>query len=283
MKRVVTTLAVGTLIAAGVFLTAVGGAPIAAGAPTELPQVTIAMDGSSITVGGTLQSGAVDIVMNVTNESSGEALLVRLNPGVTPDELYQFLASPAAGDPNNVGDLGAIAFDGGSVAQDSSSDVDTTLEAAEYAALDENGNDPSTFPHTAFTVAQASQPATLPTPDATVKAIDFGFRGARSIGRGQIVRFENDGWVVHMIAALRVKNGSDARELVAALRTGDDRTARHLVTGFVSFLAPVSHGTVEQFAVHAKPGIYVLACFMDTQDGREHTLLGMERVFHVTR
>jgi hypothetical protein len=35
--------------------------------------------------------------------------------------------------------------------------------------------------------------------------------------------------------------------------------------------------------VNVRPGFWVLACFMDTQDGREHTRLGMERVIHITK
>ena len=35
--------------------------------------------------------------------------------------------------------------------------------------------------------------------------------------------------------------------------------------------------------VQAKPGIYVLACFMDTQDGREHTRLGMLRTIRIAK
>jgi hypothetical protein len=35
--------------------------------------------------------------------------------------------------------------------------------------------------------------------------------------------------------------------------------------------------------LHAKPGYYVEACFMDTQDHREHTRLGMERPVRVAK
>jgi hypothetical protein len=31
------------------------------------------------------------------------------------------------------------------------------------------------------------------------------------------------------------------------------------------------------------PGYWVIACFMDTQDGREHTSLGMEKVIHILK
>ncbi|HME05212.1 MAG TPA: hypothetical protein VKG38_19470 [Solirubrobacteraceae bacterium] len=32
-----------------------------------------------------------------------------------------------------------------------------------------------------------------------------------------------------------------------------------------------------------QPGWYVEACFMETQDGRDHTLLGMERIIRITK
>jgi hypothetical protein len=35
--------------------------------------------------------------------------------------------------------------------------------------------------------------------------------------------------------------------------------------------------------VTARPGIYVLVCFMDTQDHREHTRLGMERTIQIVK
>jgi hypothetical protein len=35
--------------------------------------------------------------------------------------------------------------------------------------------------------------------------------------------------------------------------------------------------------LHAKPGYYVEVCHMDTQDGREHTRLGMERLIRVVK
>jgi hypothetical protein len=42
----------------------------------------------------------------------------------------------------------------------------------------------------------------------------------------------------------------------------------------VTFLGTSSPGAMQQEVVTAKPGMYVLACFMTTQDGREHKRLG---------
>ena len=39
----------------------------------------------------------------------------------------------------------------------------------------------------------------------------------------------------------------------------------------------------QQETITAKPGAYVQVCFMSTQDGRSHSMLGMERVLKITK
>jgi hypothetical protein len=51
----------------------------------------------------------------------------------------------------------------------------------------------------------------------------------------------------------------------------------------VSFTGPLSSGALQQETITAKPGIYVEVCFMETQDGRAHTQLGMERIIKITK
>jgi hypothetical protein len=281
VKRII-TLAAGAIVATvGALLTITGGLTTAIGSAqtSGLPTVTIAMDGKSITVGGTLQSGAVDIASTNTTKKAGEPLLVRLNPGVTPDQVYAFLSSKAAKDPNNASRFGSIVFD--SSAPRGTSDVQTSLQPGQYVALDARGNHPAKFPHTAFSIAQAAQPAALPTPKATVKAIEFDFRAPHKLHSGELVRFENGGFLVHMIDAIRAKDQNAAKQLAKFLREGKTGKAFHLAQGDTFFLGPASTGAVQQEAVKAKPGVYVLACFMDTQDGREHTQLGMERIIRI--
>jgi hypothetical protein len=48
------------------------------------------------------------------------------------------------------------------------------------------------------------------------------------------------------------------------------------------FAGPMSHGGIQQLVLHVHKGYWVLACFMDTQDGREHTTLGMEKVIRIS-
>jgi hypothetical protein len=246
-----------------------------------LPQLTLGMNGSSINVGGALQSGAVDVVSTTTNERQANPTLVRLNPGVTPEQLLAFVNSPASRQTDNVSRFGSIVFS--AEADKGVSHVQTTLQPGTYVAIDTTGDNPAKFPHTSFTISQASQPATLPTPKETIKGIDFGFRGPRTLHDGDPVRFENDGFVVHMIVATHARNKAAAAQIVKLLKAGKDRKVPKLAVGGATFQNPVSTGAVQQITVNAKPGYWVLECFMDTQDGREHTQLGMERIEHIVR
>jgi hypothetical protein len=120
-------------------------------------------------------------------------------------------------------------------------------------------------------------------PQARMSSIEFGFRGPGTLHNGDLVRFGNDGFVVHMIVAARGASLAGAQKIAKLLKEGKERQAQRLVTGFTTFFDILTHGAFQQQVIHVRPGFWVLACFMDTQDGREHTRLGMERVIHITR
>jgi hypothetical protein len=280
MKRAISTGTAGIVAALGVFFAVAGGLSSAQVAPS-LPTITVALTGSSISVGGALQSGAVDIRSTTTVVKDAEPTFVRLNPGVTVAQALAFAATPAAADLNNVTrKLGAVVFDAD--APQGTSDVQTTLQPGDYLALDTQGSNPAKFPYTEFTITQAAAPATLPAPAATVTSIDFGFRGPTTLHTGELVRFQNDGFVSHMIVAVKVKNVATARKAMALLRAGS-RAAQRLALGFASFLGPVSPGYGQQLVVRAAPGVYVLVCFEDTQDHRGHAQIGMVRLIRILK
>jgi len=283
VKRIVPLGAIATVATAGTFLAIAGGTVAASPtrAPSTLPTISIALTGTTITVGGALQSGAVNIQMTTTNERSAEATLVMLNPGVTVEQAIAYAATPAAEDLNNVTrHIGPVVFE--TSAPRGTSNAETTLQPGNYLALDTAGNNPAKFPLAAFTVAATAAPAALPAA-TTVRAIEFGFVAPRTLHRGQVVRFQNAGFVAHMIVGLRARNLTGARLLQKALRTGNGKAVSRLAAGFTGFQGPVSPGGTQQQTVTAAPGFYVLACFLDTQDKREHVRLGMTRVIRVLR
>lgn len=282
MNRAVSSITAVIVVAGASVLALTGGIPGASGATasSSLPTMSIAMDGTSIAIGGSLESGAVNIVSTTTHEAQAMPTLVRLKPGASFEQAFAATAAHH-GDPNYLQPYGSIVFS--AAADKGTSSAQTLLQPGDYVALDTAGNDPAKWPHMAFTITQAGTPAALPTPQATVRAIEFGFRGPSTLHNGELVRFQNDGFVVHMIAGIGVKDAKTARTMTALLEAGKDAKAQRLASGYVSFAGPLSQGGLQQQTVHAKPGLYVLACFMDDQDRREHTRIGMVRTIRILK
>ena len=260
-----------------------GGAGAAGGAGS-LPTLNIALTGTTgVSVSGSEVSGAVNVVSTFSGKapsgpnSNGPTWgLIRLNPGVT--------ALQAAGAvQSHHGDLNALTPYGSLFADDSApGTAQTVLTPGNWVALNLTGNgNPGLAP---FTVTQSSSPAALPNAAATQTAIEFGFRGPTVLHDGTIVCAQNGGYLVHMIIGFGVKNAATGRQVMALLRAGKDGKAQKLANRqFLALAGPISPGGMQQAVLNAKPGFYVEACFMNTEDGREHTQLGMERLIRVVK
>jgi hypothetical protein len=256
-----------------------GGALAASRAPRSsaaLPVITVTMNGKTISVTGDLVSGAVQVVSKVSREAAGNPTFVRLDPGVTVSQLL----AAASGDPNNIALIASVVFSPQANKGTSSAEVD--LQPGSYVAVDLNTsqNNPAL---TTFTISRNSSPASLPKPKASLYSIEFAFRGPSTIHDGQLVRFGNHGFLVHMMFAARAPSKAKAEEIARLLKEGKDGKAQSLADGSYGFFGILTHDQSEQQVVNLRAGYWVLACFMDTQDGREHTTLGMERVIRIVR
>lgn len=269
-------LAVGSLLA-------IGAVPAASGAST-LPALNISVTKTSITASGSAVSGAVNIVTSAEKGLKEPAvILFLLKPGVTPAEFEAFAKSKAFSDPNNADKLGSIVFDAEGV-PGGSTEAQTVLVPGTYILLNAEGESPTSPPHSVLDVKAAPAPAALPAAQAVEKTIDFGFKGPTKLKVGEVVRFENEGFLVHMNVAFPVKSKRAASEAVRFLKEGKEKKVFKLVKGQpFSFYGPIGAGAFQQETIAAKPGWYVQACFMTTQDGRPHTALGMERAFQIVK
>jgi hypothetical protein len=249
-----------------------------------LPTVTATVTTSTIAVSGALQSGAVNVSSTATSGKEPTVVLIELKPGVSPNEIYALLESnKASKDPNVVSKYGAIVFDA-EAGKGTATEVQTVLGAGQYVALNAEGEKSSKWPHTNFAVAASPAPAAIPAAQATEKTIDYGFRGPTVLHVGELVRFENEGNVVHMDLGFPTKSKKAALKVFKGLATGNEKGLEKLVAGPpANFAGPLSSAAFQQEVITAKPGFYVQACFMPTQDGRPHTLLGMERVIKVVK
>jgi hypothetical protein len=86
---------------------------------------------------------------------------------------------------------------------------------------------------------------------------------------------------MHQIQGIGVKSPTTAKRLTALLLAGNDTEAPKLGTSFPEFAGPLSPGAYQQEVITQRPGTYVLACIMRTQDGRELAQLGMERTIQI--
>jgi hypothetical protein len=271
--------------AIAVGLAALAGAAFTSSAAqaATLPTVTATVSPTSITVTGA-QAGAVNILSTATSGKEPAVVLVRLKPGVSAAELYAFLDSnKVTNEANLVDAYGSIVFDA-EAGKGKPTEAQTTLVPGQYVALNGEGEKSTKWPRTSFTVAASPASAALPAAQATVKTIDFGFKGPSVLKVGELVRFENEGFLVHMDIAFPAKSKKAAKQIVAGLSTGHEKGLEKLIAGQpFSFAGPVSSGAFQQATITAKPGWYVQACFMTTQDGRPHTLIGMERIIKITK
>jgi uncharacterized protein GlcG (DUF336 family) len=276
IPRVRSALAVGFIIAA------VGLIPSTAVGASSLPTLTVAATSSSISVAGAEQSGAVNVVSTATGVKEANVLLVLLKPGATFEEAEAAIKK-AHGDTNALDNFGSIVLDA-EASPGTATEMQTYLQPGQYVAVLPGGEGKGTKAHALFTVTASAAPVALPTPEATIRTIEFGFRGPATLRDGELVRFENEGYLVHMDVAAPVKNLSAAKKAIKALLAGKEKAFEKLIAGPpVGFAGPVSHEAFQQETISAKPGIYVELCFMDTQDGRSHTLLGMERIIKIVK
>jgi hypothetical protein len=283
VKRFASLVAAAALVAAvGIFALVSSAGAKRARTAGALPSVFLTMNGSSIKVSsaGSI-SGGVSVVSTVTGVKQASPTLVRLEPGVTFAQAFE-AAAKHNGDPNYLDGLATIVFN--IQANKGTSSAQTTLQPGHYVALDTQKNNPQKWPRAEFDITASPSPATLPKPSATEASIEFGFRGPKVLHDGTLVRVENDGFLVHMMVAPRARSLAAAKRIVKLLKAGKDRkVGPKLASGFESFFGPISSMQGEQYVLDKKPGYYVLACFMDTQDGREHTTLGMERIIKIVK
>ncbi len=193
----------------------IASASVAAG---TLPALTLTLTKSGVTVAGSEVSGAVDVVTTVKgNVPSPEPALIELDPGVPLSVIPKVKAMINAhnGDFNYLDGYGSMVFDAS--AGTGTSSAETELTPGTYIALDLNGSHSGPAP---FTVTQSPAPAALPTPGATIASIEFTFTGPTTLHDGELVRFENDGFLFHMIQGLGVKSLAVAKKMEALLLAG---------------------------------------------------------------
>jgi len=276
MKRPALVAAALSIAAVASGLVLMTASSVAAG---SLPTLTLALTPKTVTVGGSMVSGAVNVVTTVTGEKADGPILILLKPGVTPAKFDKATSDIGPNSPlDSIDPYGSIVFDGFAT-EGAPSSAETWLQPGTYIAGG-NGNGQAVF-----TVTQSADPATLPAPAATITAIDFAFRGASTLHDGELVRFKNDGYLIHMFLFAQFKSVADATKAETLLPAGKANEAvKEYGTGVKGeFAGPLSHAELQQEVIDEPPGVYVIVCGMNAEDGREHYQLGMYRTITIVK
>jgi hypothetical protein len=247
-------------------------------ASSSLPTLTLAVSPHAITVGGQMVSGAVQIATTVSGEKEDNPGLVLLKPGVTPQEFGAVVSKLGENTPvDSIDPYGTIVYGAADAAEGKTTVGYADLPAGTYVALN-NGNG-----HAVFTVTQSSAPAAMPSPGATVQAIEFGFRGADVLHEGEMVRWSNAGYLIHMMVYGRVASVANAKKAEALLLAGKESQAQRLTLAHGTFVELLSSGQSQESVIDQPPGIYVILCLMNSEDGRLHSQLGMFRMIRIVK
>jgi hypothetical protein len=269
------TVLTGALFAAiGCWLTLAAAPTVAAGA---LPTLTLTVTKNNVAVGGEKVSGAVNIAATVSGEASDNPALILLKPGVTPG-AFRKVVEKLGGSLDAIDAYATAVYDSQDAPAGQTTTTEAVLPAGNYVAVN-NGN-----AFTPFKITQSPHPATLPAPQATVRSIEFGFRGASTLREGELVRFENDGYLIHMFQAAKTASFATANKAAALLLAGKANEAKkYAIAPLTTLAGPLSSGQAQQSVITAPPGVYLMFCSMETQDGREHFQLGMVRTIKVVK
>jgi hypothetical protein len=252
------------------------GAGIAQQQPPTVP-VTASATTLAVGVTGPLAAGPTRFEVAKVGGEELEINIAALRPGVTREQVTAALKGE---DPEAAIEL--VHLDGGASlsAGDQRRVVTLSLRPdTTYLVVNTSAERPSDWETAEFTVGGQPNGATAPQADARVRISDLRFRGATTLPRRGVVRFENAGWAPHFAIAAPLRRGARTRAVGLALRHSADRRLGRLVD-FDSAIQPqtlITRGAVNYNEVRfPRRGRYVMACFFEN-----HQRQGMYRFIRV--
>ena len=248
----------------------------------------------------TISGGLTAITLDNPGGEDHQAQLLKLNEGVTLDQLSEALTSDTTG---------AAAFalstvaGGANAAQAGGGTTEAIidLEPATYAMLCflENAEG---VPHFALgmlselEVTEPTEEADLPAPDHSITAADYSFTEPSAVAAGETtMQFINSGTEPHELTVVAMQEGftgDDLLDLLGLTAPGaptpgpDEPTPTAGEEGGPPFIAVGGIGAIPPggsayWVQNLEPGNYGLLCFVPNAEGVPHAALGMVAGFTV--
>jgi hypothetical protein len=241
---------------------------------TALPKATFTAHDLAFDGPESIPGGWVRLILKNDGPDYYHLQLVKLAEGKTVDDLaaalQESLVPPLwatmVGGPNPV-DPGA------------STSAVVNLTPGDYAVIS-TVPDRQGVPHVAqgmvrrLTVTHAENLAPEPVADVTMDLQDFSFVLHQPLVAGrQTVRVNNQGHHEHEVWLARLGEGKSPMDLLMAL--APDAAPEDWVYNGMGGLAWIYPGSYGYFTADLEPGRYALICFVPTQTGEMHFMLGM--------
>ncbi len=247
-------------------------------AAAEIPDVTIGAVDYSFDAPASIPGGLTHFILQNTGTEDHQALLFRLDEGVT---LEDFAAAPI----ETEADAEAFgSFAGGPIAPAGGTfDSVLDLQPGSYVMICEIPS-PDGVPHSEkgmvasleVTAPPAEQPAP-PEADATVKLLEFAFDAPDTLPAGETTfDLVNSGAQVHEMGMIKVDDGVTVDDALASLESEE---GPFTIIGALYGLPAGGEGWT---TIDLTPGTYAIVCFVtDPESGEPHIALGMSDSFTV--
>ena len=242
-----------------------------AAAQGPVPTVAVSVGKGTVTApAGPIPAGPTRLEFTRTGSGDVEAYLATLRPGVTLDDLRPVAPTEAA--------LGLVYLEASASLSSATPKWALTVDLrpnVSYVLISQVGE---TFAFTPLATTGTPNGAAAPAPDATIRMVDFGFRGSATLPRKGVLRVANQGAAYHFTAAFPVRPNASAKKVGRALRSGSERAIGRIAAGppvnVQGLISPTT--TNDNEVTFQRAGRYALVCFFG-----EHNRLGMYRIVRV--
>jgi hypothetical protein len=243
--------------------------------------VKVRMSDSAITFSGGGASTANGMTMLhagqyhfhvVTGAGDHVVQLVRFRSGYTPQQAGADLPKAFSGDVAAVRRIdNGVVFRGGAEAKPKHpGDMVVNLKAAQYMAIDQNGNATAML----MVTGKAPKPAAV-AHSGSYTAFSYGWAVSRHLPAAGTVKVSNQADQPHFLVIQRVKDSTTAATVRKSLASGGQGNPKWLLKATAES-GVISPGTSQFVSYNLPAGKYFIACFWpDYFTGMPHFLMGM--------
>jgi hypothetical protein len=240
--------------------------------------VAVAISDTAIHAPASIAPGIETLNVSNSGAQPHDLSLLRIDDGVSFDQVMAAAAQAASGDPQAQLAFDALVAPAGGVEMvdpGATTSFTVDLTTGDYIAIDLNNAADGDV--TRFSVAGAPSNGAVPAADVTVTAVDFGYQMPSTVPAGKTTfAFVNGGTQNHEFGLVRLDPGYTLQDVLAHITDDAPPSWAHVVPGMPD-LAP---GASEWQTLDLQPGTYVAICFdTDPATGEPHAALGMVGAF----